>query len=202
MRCSNAARQLQLYIDERLTFDQIRALEAHLADCPTCRADLFLLEEVSAALHKIELVAEPADLAENVMRRVAQVQQQSALRAAMSIAEKTQRQKEPFFSFRPSLPELIVAIVLATLTLLALVIEQPAVRATLGLTVLLDSHNSLILFVLSCWNMLMSVNSDALMVCLWILGTILGVWITLIVAGADMRNQWFRAVMDRLPVHL
>lgn len=201
MHCSKAARQLQLYIDGRLTFDQIRALEAHLADCPTCRADLLLLEEVSAALHKIELVAEPADLAENVMRRVAQVQQQSALRAAMSIAEQMQYQEEPFFSFRPSLPELIVAIILATLTLFALVIEQPAVRATLGLT-LLDSHNPLILLVLSGWNMLMSVNSDTLMACLWILGTILGVWITLIVAGADMRNQWFKAVIDRLPVHL
>lgn len=208
MRCSKATRQLQLYIDKRLTLDQIRVLETHLADCSGCRENLFLLEEVSAALSRFALVVEPADLTANVMKRVVQEQQAqraqqrasfAAIRGFTSVPAARSRQKEPLFSFRPSLPELVVAIVLATIAMFALVFELPGVRIALGLA---NVHNPFISFFLSSWNMLVYANTDTLMTCLWVLGTILGIWITLIVAGADIRNQWFKAVMDRLPVRL
>jgi len=208
MHCSKATRQLQLYIDKRLALDQIRVLETHLADCSECRENLFLLEEVSAALSRFELVVEPADLTANVMKRVVQQQQAqraqqrasfAATRGFTSMPAVRSRQKEPLFSFRPSLPELVVAIVLATIAMFALVFELPGVRTALGLA---NVHNSFISFFLSSWNMLVYANTETLMTCIWVLGTILGIWITLIVAGADIRNQWFKAVMDRLPVHL
>jgi hypothetical protein len=34
---------------------------------------------------------------------------------------------------------------------------------------------------------------------LWIAGTILGICITLVFAGNEMRSRWFKAMMDRLP---
>jgi hypothetical protein len=34
----------------------------------------------------------------------------------------------------------------------------------------------------------------------WVIGTALGVWITLVLAGSEMRNMWLKAMMDRLPV--
>ena len=62
MRCSEATRHLQLYIDSQLTLDQVRALEAHLARCAACRNEWLLLEEVASTLGDLKPVAEPADL--------------------------------------------------------------------------------------------------------------------------------------------
>ena len=35
---------------------------------------------------------------------------------------------------------------------------------------------------------------------LWVVGTILGIFITLALAGNEIRTQWFKAVLERLPV--
>jgi hypothetical protein len=67
MNCSKATRLLQLYLDEQLSLDQMRPLEAHLFSCPTCRQELRLLEEVTIALTDEEPVYEPADFTANVM---------------------------------------------------------------------------------------------------------------------------------------
>jgi hypothetical protein len=48
--------------------------------------------------------------------------------------------------------------------------------------------------------MLTSIDANTLIVALWIVGTLLGVCITLAVAGSEMRTQWFKAMMERLPV--
>jgi len=44
------------------------------------------------------------------------------------------------------------------------------------------------------------VNNSTLMLMFWVCGTFLGVWITLVLAGSEVRTQWFQSVMDRLPV--
>jgi hypothetical protein len=38
------------------------------------------------------------------------------------------------------------------------------------------------------------------MLVFWVLGTVLGVWITLALAGNEVRSQWLKAMLDRLPV--
>jgi hypothetical protein len=137
----------------------------------------------------MQLVVEPTDLEANIMRRVA-----SSPRGASSQT----RQQQTFVLFRPSIFEILAAIALATIAMLGIALEQPAVRAAVLPTI--DGHDTLSIFVNALWNSLVSASSGTLMLALWIGGTLLGVWITLIVAGSDMRNAWFRAVANRLPV--
>ena len=69
MRCQKASKQLQLYLDNRLTIDQTRALEAHVANCAACLEELALLEEITQNLHHIKVVIEPDDLNEQIIDR-------------------------------------------------------------------------------------------------------------------------------------
>ena len=185
MKCSKATHMLQLYMDRQLTLEQIRVLEAHVYACPVCREELFLLEEVGRSLSTLKQVAEPADLTINIMRRV-----------ALNPREQHVREPQPFVLFRPSLSEILAAFALATVAMLGIALEQPSVRTA----VLPGGHNSVSLFFAMLWNSLSSTNNEALMLSLWIIGALLGIWITLAVAGSDMRNVWFRAVVNRLPV--
>ncbi len=70
MHCSDANRQLQLYIDRRLTMQQVRELEVHIDQCAACQHQLFLLEEVASTLHNLQPVAEPEDMTILIMQRV------------------------------------------------------------------------------------------------------------------------------------
>ncbi len=185
MRCSKAAQQLQLYLDNRLTIEQARALEAHVANCAACLEELTLLEEVAYSLQTFKVVAEPDDLNEQIMRRVAMVPSQRNTPA-------------PRFShLRPSLPELLGAALLATIATLGLILQQPALRVLLPFA---NGHDSLSLAFMNLLHLLMTVDTPTLILALWVIGTVLGICITLVVAGNEMRSQWFKAVMDRLPV--
>lgn len=187
MRCSKAARLLQLYIDKQLSLDQIRLLEIHLSACSSCREELLLLELLEQTLQDIEPLAEPPDLTENIMRRVSLNVKQE---------ERVARQRS-MPSFRPSLSEVLAASILATVTTLGLIFDLPSFRAILPVA---NGHDHLSLILLNIWNMLTNANSNTLMLGLWVIGTLLGVWITLMLAGSEVRNAWFKAVMDRLPV--
>ncbi|GCE04260.1 anti-sigma factor family protein [Dictyobacter aurantiacus] len=188
MQCSKATRQIQLYLDKQLNLEQTRALESHLSSCSACCHEYFLLLEIDQALNEMEMVREPADLTMHIMRRVALSSQQVAVQ---------EQKARPLTSFRPSLPEMLIAVALATITMSGIVLEQPSARAALPIA---NGHDPLSLLVLSLWQGLVHVNSDTVMFFLWIMGTLLGIWITLAVAGSDMRDQWYKAVMDRLPV--
>ncbi len=187
MRCAKAVKQLQLYMDKQLTLGQLRALEAHISICSACHAELLVLEDIENAVQGMELVVEPADLTVNVMRRV-------ALSAAQT---REAAQKQPYELFRPSLRETLTAVLLATVAMLGIVLVQPSVRAVLPVT---GSHGLLFHMLINFWNILIGVDSGTLMLILWVVGTILGVWITLMLAGAEVRTVWFKSVMDRLPV--
>jgi hypothetical protein len=183
MHCSKAVQQLQFYVDKQLTLEQMRALELHISTCATCQNELFLLEQIEQALRGIEPVAEPADLTANIMRRVALSPQR--------------REKPAFVLFRPSFTELLAAVLLATFTTLGVILAQPSLRAALPIA---NGHDILSLLFLNVLHTLVTVDSQALMLSFWIVGTVLGVWITLALAGNEMRTEWFKAVMDRLPV--
>ncbi len=188
MHCFKATRLLQLYLDKRLSRNQIRSLEAHLFSCPACRQELRLLEEIASVLKDEEQVYEPSDFTSTVMWRIAQSEQEKR-RALLAQPDSA--------PFRPSLRELLSAILLATIATCGLIFGQPSLRAVLPIA---HEHDELSLVLMNTWNFLLSINSDALLLFFWIVGTLLGVSITLALAGAEMRSQWFQAMIDRLPV--
>src|SRR5262249_4874819 len=121
MRCTKAAWQLQLYLDQQLSLAEIRALEAHLSTCPACRAELHALAEITRTLSTMEQVIEPADLTTSIMQRV-----------ALDVQKKEQKAYEPsFVPFRLSFQELLAVILLATVSTLGLIFAQPTLRTML-----------------------------------------------------------------------
>jgi Putative zinc-finger len=185
MRCKEASQQLQLYLDNRLTVQQVRNLEAHLFSCNTCKEELIILESMIKDLETCKVVAEPADLNETIMRRVALVAAQQA------------PSQSRFSLWRPSLLEILVAAALATIATTGTILQQPAIRALLPIA---NGHDWLSLSFLNLLHTLTGVDSTAFILALWIAGIALGVCITLIFAGSEMRTQWLKAMMERLPV--
>ena len=183
MRCADATRQLQLYIDHRLTTEQFSVLEAHVSRCATCQYQLLLLEEVSTSLRGMQPIAEPTDLTMRIMQRV---------------AESSRRQREGEYSLlRPSLAEILAVFFLATITTLSIIWNQPALRAVLPFA---NGHNFFSQSFFGMLNLLIASNPGPLTLVLWVGGTLLGICITLILAGDEMRTEWFKAMMERLPV--
>jgi hypothetical protein len=185
MRCKEASQQLQLYLDNRLSIQQVRVLEAHLASCNACLEELTILETVVNDLESFNVVVEPDDLNAKIMRRVA------------IAASQRNTSVDHFSNWRPSLLEILVAAALATIATIGTILQQPSIRSLLPFA---NGHNGLSMVVLNMLHILMTVDSTALILALWIAGTILGVCITLIFAGSEMRTQWFKAMMERLPV--
>ena len=180
MRCSDATRQLQFYIDHRLPLQSMRALEAHIASCTTCHRELMLLEEVTTSLRTMQPIVEPADLTVRIMQRV---------------AEHPRRQRKGGYSLlRPSFMEMLAVFFLATITTLGFIWNQPALRA------MLPGHAASAQPFLNMLSMLAASNAGPLMLALWVVGAIIGIWITLALVGDEMRAEWFKAMMDRLPV--
>jgi hypothetical protein len=185
MRCKEATRQLQLYLDNRLTIDQARALEAHISVCAACLEDLKTLEEVIFDLQSFKVVAEPGDLNAQIMSRIARAASQRNTPSAR------------FSLWRPTLLEILVAAILATIATFGTILQQPSIRALLPIA---NGHDVLSRTFINFLHTIMTIDSNTLILALWIVGTVLGVCITLIVAGNEMRSQWLKAVMDRLPV--
>ncbi|HVB73467.1 MAG TPA: zf-HC2 domain-containing protein [Ktedonobacteraceae bacterium] len=183
MHCSEARQELQLYIDRRLTLARTRALEAHISRCANCRQELALLELVSHHLDMVPSVAEPEGMHAQIMQRI-------AISAPRRIAQ-------PFFPWRPSLAEWIAAILLATVATLGSILEQPSLRAMLPFA---NGHDSLSITFMNLVHTVLSMNGSTLTLVLWIIGTVLGICITLAFAGTEVRSRWFKAMMDRLPV--
>jgi hypothetical protein len=184
MRCAKAAQQLQIYIDHRLTVDQMRALEGHLFECTHCQEELFRLEEITSALRGISPVVEPADLTTNIMQRVA-------------ASTRSPKKVQVYKPLRPSFAELLLVIVLATATTLVVIVQQPTLRGSLPFA---DNLGSLPITLNTILHALMGVSTNTLQLALWVIGTLLGVCITLAAAGNEMRSVWFKAMIDHLPV--
>jgi len=185
MRCKEASQQLQLYLDNRLTIQQVRRLEAHLGSCNACLEGLTIFETVVNDLETLKVVVEPDDLNTKIMRKVA--------------IAASQRNSSPsrISLWPPSLLEILVAAALATIATIGTILQQPSIRSMLPFA---NGHDKLPLAYLNMLHALMNVDSTTLILALWIAGTLIGVCITLIFAGAEMRTQWFKAMMERLPV--
>lgn len=183
MRCAEAVHQLQLYIDSRLTVKLTRALEAHVAGCSACQRELALLEEVAQSVHNLKFVAEPEDLAVRIMQRVA--------------LDSLRRSTPRFSLLRLSLLELLAVISLATIATFGSILAQPSVRILLPFA---NGHNAFSLAFMNTLQVLAAINTHTLILACWVIGTILGVCITLLLAGDEMRAEWLKAVMQHLPV--
>lgn len=183
MHCKLAAQHLQASIDGRLTWEEFCTLEMHLSHCVACRAELVQLREIDYALNHMELVAEPSYLTTTIMARVASTPQDRESTSSMYL----------HLSWR----EVLAVVVLATIATLGIIWEQPSLREVLPFA---NGHDMLSLAFMNASLTLGNVNTSTLNWLLWIVGTLLGVWITLALAGDEMRSQWFRAMMDRLPV--
>lgn len=190
MRCSKAIHQLQLYIDHQLTLRQTRVLEAHIASCSSCREELTFLEAVSCGLDSLKSVSEPANMHEQIMQKVAL----TTVRKQQLLQEK---QASGFKLFRPSLNEILAAALLATVATLLTLLQLPAIHNRLPTA---TGHDSFSLFYNQVMHMLTSIDTNTLSLALWVIGTLLGVLITLMFAGNEMRTQWFKAMVERLPV--
>ena len=188
MRCSQAMQQLQLYVDAQLAEEKIRPLEVHLTGCAECRSELAVMEEIAAALESTESVMEPPDLTRNIMQRVALDVQQR---------EHEKLSREVYIPLRPSLKEILAAVGLATITMLCILLGQPTLRANLPFANVLNHFSQIIVSTLK---LLASTNSGTLNAAFWILGTLLGVCITLALAGNEVREEWFKAISHKLPV--
>lgn len=183
MHCAKASRLLQLYTDGYLSSEQLRALELHLSDCSTCQQELFSLQRIEQSLRNFGSVVEPLDLTVNIMRRVAFTPQVEYPR---------------FILLRPSLTEIAVAIGLATVATMGMILGQPSLRASLPFA---NGHDMLSFLFLDVMRALTMINSQTLMLAFWVVGTLLGIWITFALAGNEMRHmEWFRSVKDRLTV--
>jgi hypothetical protein len=191
MRCSKAIHQLQLYIDHQLTLRQTRVLEAHIASCSSCRETLTFLEAVACGLDSLKLVSEPANMHEQIMQRV-----------ALTTANKQQlayeKQANSFKLFRPSLGEILAAALLATVATLIILLQLPVINNKLAITT--TNHDPFSMFCIHVLHMLTSIDNNTLSLALWIIGTLLGVLITLMFAGNEVRTQWLKAMAQRLPV--
>jgi hypothetical protein len=185
MRCKEASQQLQLYLDNRLTIQQVRRLEAHLASCNACLEGLTIFETLVNDLGTLKVVVEPDDLNAKIMHRVALA------------ASQRNTSSSRFSLWQPSLLEILVAAALATIATLGTILQQPSIRSMLPFA---NGHDRLSLAFLNILHDLMTVDSTTLILALWIAGTFLGVCITLVFAGSEMRTQWFKAMMERLPV--
>lgn len=183
MQCHRAGEQLQLYLDHRLPWEQVRALEAHLLSCPACRAEMLVLEHITRDIETLPLVAEPEQMHLQIMQRVAAIDRSTVESASSPL--------------RPSLAEILAAVLLATVATLGSILQQPVLRSMLPIA---NGHDVLSLAFLDAIHFLLSLNSSTLSLALWITGTLLGICITLAFAGTKMRNQWFKAMLDRLPV--
>ena len=180
MRCHDARKQLQLYIDNQLTMNQVRELEGHIAQCDACSRELSFLEEVTSSLRQLQSVAEPADMTMLIMQRV---------------ANSPQRHTDGRFSlWRPSLAELLTVVVLASITTLGVIWLLPSLRNVLPFAAPLSQTFSYVI------HLLYSADMGAISLALWVVGTILGIFITLALVGDEIRTQWFKAVLERLPV--
>ncbi len=195
MTCARAQQLLQLYLDGRLSLISTRALERHLAACPACRAELVALEEVIAELHSLGQITEPAWLGQAIMQRIASATAQPPRELPAGVPENARQMTGSPFS-RLTRRDVLLAFALATVVMVSFVLLQPALREAL----LVDT-DPLVAPLLQTFQTLFSMHGGVLALMGWGLSILLGIWITLALAGSEIRAFWRQRLRERLPQH-
>jgi hypothetical protein len=175
MKCSQFSQALQLYIDGQLSWPQVRALEAHVARCRTCRADLLLLQEIAEAVHTMPIIREPTWLTAAIMARIAQ--------------EPRRQERSALESYRPSLPETVAAATLSTAITALFVIFQTPARAHL-LPLISNQTNKAVQQMSPLIATLTQPGASMPGWAIWLLWASAGFIITLLLAGPEVRSNW------------
>lgn len=193
MTCSRAQQLLQLYLDRQLSLAQTRALERHLARCGDCRSEWMLLEDVAAGVHSLSHVTEPSWLTDAIMVRVAEM---TALPPAEPVIEplKPRQRMAQRAPFRLTLQDLVLSSLLATIVVSGFAFFQPGLRDTL-----VKSVNPLLGMVLDGVQFLISPNAGIMGLFAWLLWVLLGISITLFLAGSEVRSHWRQRIRNWLP---
>jgi hypothetical protein len=92
--------------------------------------------------------------------------------------------------------DVLLAFALATLVMMSFILLQPGLRSDL-----LADTNPLLSPLLHTLQMVFSLHGGVVVLMGWGLGVALGVWITLLLAGSELRTFWRRRVRERLPQH-
>jgi len=193
MTCSHVQSLLQLYIDHQLSLPRIRALERHLTHCAACRAEWMLLEDIIAGVHSLSNVVEPPWLTEAIMARIAATTAQSPEGLPNEIYQRTQAMCPPA-AFRPTMSDLILSSMLATIVVLCFILLQPALR-----TGLVNSVNPLVAVLLNGLQLLVSPDIGIIGWLAWMLWLLLGICITFLLAGREARSLWRQRIRNWLP---
>ena len=178
MSCARIQSWMQLYLDGRLDLRRLPLLERHLMDCPACRAELDQMEAICQAAALVD-TREPDGLTEAILSRVALVE------ARRHAQVRTRR------AFAPGWGDAVLAALLATLaTALLLALQAPLRRPFLAaLNQALDlAHRGFA-----------QVAGGSPGWLAWVVWVGVGVLLTLAFAGAEVRANWRRTLLARLP---
>lgn len=178
MKCERVRVWMQLYLDGRLPVRRLARLEHHLGDCAACRAELGQMEAICQAASVPLPVREPEHLTSAIMARVALVEtRRSHARARRD--------------FTWGWGDALLAALLATLATALLLALQPQLwhPVALALDQVLETAHHGLLAALG--------NSPEWL--LWVVWVGAGVLLTLGFAGAEVRANWRRALLARLP---
>ena len=192
MTCSRAQLLLQVYVDHRLGFARTRALERHLAHCANCRSAWMELEAMIADIHSLPTAPEPPWLTEAIMRRIAETTAQPQAELPGEGRLRRQRMLQPTL-FRPSVRDVMLSSLLATAVMLSFTLFQPPLRSAL-----LSSVNPLVSPLLSGLQAMLSPDAGIFGLLIWMLWILLGLFITLLLAGSEVRSLWRQRIRDWL----
>jgi anti-sigma factor RsiW len=178
MSCSEVRACIQLYLDGRLETQRVPRLARHLAACGACRDELaayqMLVEGMTVAVH----LQNPDALTASIMRRVRQAEAQL----------RVPRQRR---AFALGWADALIASLLATMMTIIFLVSEPVLRASVSraLSLTYSSLTHGITLATASWSPLL----------VWLVWIGVGVALTLWFAGREVRDDWRRTVMTRLP---
>lgn len=178
MNCSDARRWIQLYMDGRLEGRDQPNLARHLSTCDACRGELAAFQLLVDGLSCEDPLRSPDLLTRSIMRRIRQA---DAATMGQSVSHP----------FALGWADAVLAASLATVVTIIFLWFEPALRAAVSAMakLALDSVTHGITAATSSWSP----------VAVWLVWIGAGVALTLWFAGREVRAEWRRTLLTRLP---
>lgn len=177
MNCAEARGWLHLYMDGRLSDDELILLERHLEACASCEQERQLMETLREALSAQEMVPEPEQLSRHIMARVASYEAQRASKPA-------------HIALQVRDIALRVGVILA-LVVLGVEIIQPSLWANL----LAQANHS----APQLMQALTAPGPNSVAWSIWALGAAAALVVATRIIRSEAYASWLRSVTERLP---
>ncbi len=180
MNCAQIQKDLQLYVDGRLDQSRGSMVQTHLYTCSRCRNDLRLYEIMRDALTDQHIEPEPENLTSLIMARIARAEEHQSAAPV------------PPFGWRWQ--DALLAAVLGTASTLLFLLVNP----TLSTSFIMSASHAFPQLV-----MLIQAEGPASIPWIaWIIWVSIGIVLTLVLAGAEVRATWKRSLTQRLQTPL